>query len=165
MSTIDDLSPEQIEQIEKRMQKGALSETGFLNSGERLKDVIEKDEQTLQRHGITHKQIADRIESMIGKANRLEQLAQRGQLSTRQKPVTDSSKNLWGMVRNIFTKDVRNHSSRNALLVENLYRVSEFGYFGIQECPFLNTDGKPCQQSTTCDYEIENMETGITIGF
>lgn len=135
MSTIYDLSPEYIEQTEKRMQPGVLSGIGFLGSGERLTSVIERDERTLEKIRITYKQIADRLESIIGKAKRLEQLAQRGHIS--------------------------NHLS----LVENVYKVSEFASFGFQQCPFLNSSGKPCQHATSCDYEIENVGTGIQLDF
>lgn len=128
MSAIDDLSPEQIEQIEQNAQKGGFSVSGFLNSGERLKNIIERDDQTLKRLGITHAQIADRLESIIGKAKRLEQL---------------------GL----------------APVVEDSFVVLETGFFGIQDCPFINPNGEPCQNYTSYDYSIENVNNGISITF
>lgn len=136
MSTTDILSPEQIEQIEKNMQKDAFSETGFLASSERLKDIIESDARTLQNLGITHKQIGDRLEGIIGKAERLEQLSQRGQFRIENEPT-----------------------------VENQYRVSWSIYFGMQECPFINPDGKPCRERTSFDYVIEKIGTNSKISF
>lgn len=136
LSTVDEFSTEQIEQIENRMQIGALSETGFLNTGERLKDVIKKDEQTLQKLGITHKQIADRLESIIGKAERLEQLAERGELEVGQ-----------------------------ILVVENLYKVSTLQFMGSQECPFIDLNETNCPYKTSRDYFIKKIGDGTYVAF
>ena len=170
MSTIDDLSPEQIEQIEKHMQKGEFSQTGFLNSGERLQDIIEKDAQTLKEFGITHKQISDRLESIIGKAHRLAQLAQRGWFRAEKESVKDSPKNLWHILGKLFGQESVNQNSEqtpiyNIPLIENLYCVSTVGYYGVQECPFVNPDGKPCQEMTNFDYVIERPDTNTKISF
>jgi len=147
MSGMDDLSSEQIEQIEKRMQKGALSETGFLQPGEHLRDIIERDALTLKKLGITHKQIGDRLESIVGKAERLEQLAQRGQAGVEQELQGERS----GPI--------------NTPYVENLYRVSQVGYFGNQDCPFICPDGKACPEWTSYDYSIEKVGGGAKLSF
>lgn len=47
------------------------SEGGFLAEGEPLQGVIDKDATTLKDLGVTHKQIADRLEYVIGRALRI----------------------------------------------------------------------------------------------
>lgn len=44
------------------MLPGAVSESGFLAPGERLDDVRAQDSERLARLGLTHAQVADRIE-------------------------------------------------------------------------------------------------------
>lgn len=62
-------STQQIEELEAKMLPGKLSDSGFLAPGESLAKVISDDNETLKRLGITHQQIADRLQGIIGKAN------------------------------------------------------------------------------------------------
>lgn len=56
---------------ETKMRPGELSREGFLGINDRLEEIIKKDKETLEKLGITHKQIADRIESITGQAKRI----------------------------------------------------------------------------------------------
>ncbi len=181
-SLIDDLSPERIEQIEKRMQKGALSQSGFLGADERLRSIIDQDNQILRELGVTHKQIGDRLECLVGKARRLEELARRGRLEVQTEKTTDSENKagglskMWGQISRFCDrvllnagavkrepKDPIGNSSSIPALVEGQYRVYPVHYFGIQECPFLNADSSPCRETATSDFVIEQIETNLTI--
>ncbi len=62
---IDTLSPAEILKIEDRLRPGRSSQTGFLGYGESLREVIYKDAETLSRLGVTHGQIADKLEALI----------------------------------------------------------------------------------------------------
>ena len=54
-----------IKELERRMRPGVLSQDGFLGEEENLKDVLRKDARKLQKLGITHSQLADRLEALI----------------------------------------------------------------------------------------------------
>jgi hypothetical protein len=62
---IDTLTEKEIVELEKRLRPGASSMHGFLGDDERLKDIIYSDAETLEGLGITHTQIADRLEQAI----------------------------------------------------------------------------------------------------
>ena len=74
---IEELSPEEIARIETRMRPMAFSIEGFLDHTQNLASVIAKDSATIEKLGITHKQIGDRLESLMGKANRQLELKRR----------------------------------------------------------------------------------------
>lgn len=65
--TNDKISQKEWNEIESRMYPGSDegSETGFLKVGEKLKDVIDNDRKTLEILNITHKQITDRLRSIV----------------------------------------------------------------------------------------------------
>ena len=72
---IKDMKPDQIAKVEARMRPREISLhgrifkssgfTNFLGETEGLREVIEKDSRTLEKHGITHEQIADRLEALV----------------------------------------------------------------------------------------------------
>lgn len=72
------LSPEEIVEIEKRMRPGVASRAGFLGASESLLERLRTDDEWLRLRGITHEQIADRLETMIGLFLRAKALAPRG---------------------------------------------------------------------------------------
>ena len=55
----------EIKKLEFRMRPGNWSEGGFLGPHERLMEVIREDDETLKRIGVTHEQIADKIEELV----------------------------------------------------------------------------------------------------
>lgn len=52
-------------ELEARMRPGAYSQGGFLGTNESLEDILAQDAQTLQSLGVSHKQIADTLESVL----------------------------------------------------------------------------------------------------
>ena len=63
----DQLSQKEFEKIEWRMYPGIYSGIGFLQEGEKLHEVIGTDQKYLESVGITYKQIADSLETIVGK--------------------------------------------------------------------------------------------------
>jgi hypothetical protein len=57
-----------INAIEEIMRPGRLSARGFLGLDEKLEDVLAGDSKTVKGLGITHKQLADRVEYFIRKS-------------------------------------------------------------------------------------------------
>ncbi len=53
------------ETIEASMKPGRLSMGGFLGDVERLDEVLRADDETVRKLGLTHEQIADRIEYFL----------------------------------------------------------------------------------------------------
>lgn len=48
--------------VEHNMYPGGASRSGFLASGEKLQEIIQKDEETLSRLGVTPEEIITRLE-------------------------------------------------------------------------------------------------------
>jgi hypothetical protein len=71
------LTPEQIAEIEARMRDRAFSESGFLGPGESLTARIADDARTLAQRGITHAQVAARLETLVARRARAWALARR----------------------------------------------------------------------------------------
>ena len=67
---IEDLMLGQIAVIEGRMRPGQYSCAGFLDQNQSLREVIETDAKVLEEYEITHKQVGDRLESLMGQADR-----------------------------------------------------------------------------------------------
>ena len=61
--------PQLMDTFTKRMQPGKWSQVGFLDPGQNLAEICQKDAETLKARGISHEQIADRLEAVIMKAN------------------------------------------------------------------------------------------------
>jgi len=56
-------------EIEALMKPGKLSWGGFLGENEKLDEVLKADDKTIKKLGVTHEQIADRIEYFIKTLN------------------------------------------------------------------------------------------------
>lgn len=123
---VDDLSADEIRAIEERMRAGGVSHSGFLEANERLVDVISKDSATLKKLGVTHQQVADRIESIFGRALRRRSLEFR--------------------YRNYLRKpDI------GPAIIDNKFEVVIQGYLGIQVCPFK----EPLKTCGTSNHDVE----------
>jgi|GEM_PF-2048463 len=183
---VRELASEQIKRIEERMRPEALSESGFLSPQESLIDVIESDERTLDRLGITPKQIGDRLESLIQQAFRIRELDSRGRV--RKSWLSHFTSLVLQIYRvfimltltTIFKVDLiyRTASLRYILtrlvippkrdvLVEGKFLVSSVSYCGWQDCPFENSQGEPCQEIiySTTDFSIKNTINQQSIDF
>lgn len=135
----DKISPDELKLIESRMYPGSCSQFGFLQPGEKLGEIVEKDRLDLEKIGITHAQIADVLKTVHGKFKRLEYLNHK-----------------------------RGFSSRNGLLVDDRYLVSEVVYNGAQECPFQNQSldaGYHGYEYGDRDITIEDTKTGDVIKY
>lgn len=54
-----------IEELEARMRPGQLSQVGFLGENERLEYVIQQDERSLKNMGITHEELAEKLDYLL----------------------------------------------------------------------------------------------------
>lgn len=115
------LSEKEFDEIEQRMYPGKYSGVGFLQEGERLRDVINADDLYLKSVGITYEQIADRLETIVGKYSRTIELEHKDDAV-----IGDVSK-----IMLLFGKEKKR-------TVENRYLISDVSYMGAQECPFQN---------------------------
>jgi len=62
---VDTLSETEIARVEARLRQGNSSFSGFLGQNERLRQVIYEDAGTLKRLGMTHKQVAGKLEYLV----------------------------------------------------------------------------------------------------
>ena len=144
---IEDLSPEQIEIIEGRMGSGQYSSAGFLGQNQSLRAVIEADAKVLKGYGITHKQVGDRLDSLMGQAFRRWELASRAG-------------------ENYF------ESQNRGALVADFLRVFAVSWMGSQQCPFFY-ETRPSEDgfgiyscgSGSHDFTVKNERKGTKIRF
>jgi hypothetical protein len=123
------ISDEEWALIELNMYPGTFSCTGFLVEGEKLDDIIEKDEKTLKKLGITYDQIADRLEAIQSKYYSLLKLIH---------DETDCIKK--GTLKKEDAIYINRENKKGDLLVEKNLVVSVLGYMGAQTCPFKNNE-------------------------
>jgi hypothetical protein len=60
-----DATPLSLEEVENRMQPGRFSQAGFLGPGERLRDVLDADARALVELGVSARELADRLQSVL----------------------------------------------------------------------------------------------------
>jgi hypothetical protein len=141
------LSPERIAQIECWMLPGEASQVGFLASGERLAEIIKRDEMTCADRGIRPEQIADRLETLVGRAKRQVLLAMRhGPLN--------------GMIEGFLS------GKGEGVTIEG-FRILGNHSRGLQEGPFEDDHGARCELCiyACADHWIVNMRTEREIHF
>lgn len=113
---------------------------GFISSGESLRKVVEKDNATLDKRGITHKQIGDKIECLIEQYLRQMDLQRHGRAGA--------------------SPDDRSYEGR--------FRIEGLFYLGGQTCPFFKQESlegaELCGVGSSSDYAIENIKTGKKLG-
>ena len=128
------------------MRPGRMSRSGFLHESESLRDVIERDSATLLRAGITHEQIADRLECIVGRAMRIVELAYR----SRGENDPPQPEDLW-------QKGVQ----------AGPFSLKRDSWEGSQDCPFVTAEGDACEYSTYayCDFVVTNTRSGLPLPF
>src|SRR3989344_376553 len=144
---IEDLSPEQIALLEGRMRPSQYSHTGFLNQNQSLQEVIEADAKVLEHQGITHKQVGDRLDSLMGQGFRQWDLASRA------------------------GEDYFKARGKGAL-VDDFLRVFAVGWMGSQQCPWFY-ETEPTEYghrlyncgSGSHDFTVKNERQGTEIRF
>lgn len=147
-SFIEDLSWREIRAIEKRMRPGRYSyegflggEQGFFRRKEKLRDVIERDAQLLEKYGITHKQVGDKLESLIGQAFRQWNLAERA------------------------GQDYYAARENRGALIDGFLRVTAIGWMGSQFCPWFGDEhGTYCGEGSH-DFTVYNLKQKSKIEF
>lgn len=144
---ISDLSLDRIGQIERRMQAGRASTIGFLGKNDRLSTVVARDERACTKRKITPEQIADRLETLVGRATR------RVMLQIAQHAWNDE---ITGLL----------NGKGQGVVLEG-FRITGTQYRDFQECPYENNAGISCEAFlyACSDYAIENVETKRTIQF
>ncbi len=134
---IHDMSPAHIEEMERRMRPGQMSVAGFLGEREKLKDIVNADISFLKELGITHQQIAHKLEALVGKAG-----------------------TAW--IRMYFEKGntANLKSEKDGLRLENgRFLVKRVYYPGCQECPWDD------DQMNRDHYDITNTHANESINF
>lgn len=138
---IEDLLQEQIAVIEERMRPDRFSYAGFLGENQSLREVIEADTKTLERHGITHKQVGGRLDSLMGQAFRQQELGFRVGSKSLQTPKT-------------------------GYLIDGFLRVFEVAWMGSQSCPwFYETEPEESCGEGSHDFIVKNEKQGKEIKF
>jgi len=131
----EDLEPLNIDRIEARMRPGAFSESGFLDASERLAEVVERDAAVLARLGVSHEEIADRLERLVCRRLQME---------------NDRS-----------TREIMEHSRthgwvRGYEVAQGIIAVTPLRYMGHQNCPFESQDGILCGERSSMDSPFYN---------
>jgi hypothetical protein len=137
---VDDLSPSQIRLVEQRMRPGGCSTKGFLRNDQSLVEVIERDNRTLRSLGVSHEEIVGRLEEI---------------LSAHDGEIWQSSLGF-----EPGTSDLPSPRSPN-----DGFRIECIQWMGLQECPFIDTAGRECDQKSSRDYVLHNTRNGKTLRF
>ena len=140
---IQDLTADQIAQIQSGMLPNGLSEEGFLGPSDDLATVIQADTSVLRDLGITHKQVGDRLDSLMGQAMWQWELATK---------------------KGIGYFDAR----ESGAIVDAKLRITAQGWAGSQSWPFPKKDAKNIFEtcgSGSMDYTITNQQLDTRIKF
>jgi hypothetical protein len=143
--TVADLTEAERKQVERQMRPGILSDQGFLAPGERLADVVARDDARLAELGVPHAQIGDRLRSVVARAR----------LGVESDPVR--------------FEDMSEHFAEpgHGVSVDDL-EVWHIEWMGLQECPFFVLDspeGLPGCGSTSIDFAVRRAGTDETLFF
>jgi hypothetical protein len=79
------------------MSRGQSSESGFLGSNETLQEVVERDTQFLRSVGVTHEQLAEKLEELFQAIG--DEIDAAGGMSVRRNNVGTSSKSMPSAIR------------------------------------------------------------------
>jgi hypothetical protein len=60
-----DADPVPLEEVEARMRPGRFSQSGFLGPGESLRDVLDADARALVELGVSARELAERLQSVL----------------------------------------------------------------------------------------------------
>jgi len=123
--------PELIADLERRMRPRAYSDAGFLGRSESLLARLRADDAWLRQQGITHAQIADRLETVLRVAQRRYMLA-------------------------VIQQDRRvGPEIPEFVIVYGRIEVAITVFNGSQECPF---ELKGCMRGS-CDFDVRRRES------
>jgi hypothetical protein len=145
---VGELPPEQLVELETRLksthdQWG--STIGFMSPNENLLDVYNTDLQLIESYGLTFKQIADRLQTLIEKYKRKLSLISHSHIHFNQKIAELSKKQIENLSTEIinmkcnsgyecFRKKVK---YMNPLIIDQHYVVTRISFWSSQPCPFV----------------------------
>jgi hypothetical protein len=140
---VQDLPTDAIRRIEERMRPGGASHAGFLAVGESLSQVVQRDENTLARVGVTPEQLVSHLRTILEEAR--DRFLANGRKGPRGGIVVRDRYHVYGF---------------------------DVVVLGHQECPFEDLSGKPCNGHTEdCyrygaqDFAVVNSVNGLKFGF
>ena len=118
---------------ESHLLPGRSSGAGFLAESDSFDDIVRQDAENLKSLGITHKQVADRLEYVMGRAKTL----------------------LWDIAEDV--DDIWKRIARGFMV--SGVKVTWTSYLGWQECPWgceaFKSNGDPYAKSDT-DFTMKN---------
>ena len=142
---LQELSANQIAEIERRMRPGASSQGGFLANREQLAKVIARDEEACAKRGISPEQIADRLETLVGRADRRVSLA-----------LAIGDQDARSMIDGFMNDEGEGVSIEG-------FRITGHHFRGLQECPFSDE----CERSpyACANYTLIQLQSSRAITF
>jgi hypothetical protein len=146
---------------------GLISHAGFLKQGEKLRDIYQKDMESLNRHQITTDQIADLLTSFMKKFNNERKLE--GQTSSEERSII--KKTIEKLNGNPFSHYPMHPdlccSDIAVLQIDGRYVVFYRYFMGSQTCPFQHPDDKSYHgYNYGCrDYYVYDTEKEEGFGF
>ncbi len=124
------------------MRPGGFASAGLLAPAEKLEAVIARDNESLRKLGVTHEQIADRAEALVGQADRIANLARAGRLRIDDDAVA------------AFTD-----GTGPGILIEDRYAISGVSWRGFQSCPFQDEAGQLCEGRGLPGHDLSILDT------
>lgn len=133
----DWLDPSELKTLETKLMPSGESTVGFLNHGQSLREVVKLDADKLAKVGITHAQIADKLDSLMRRSIRLIN--------------EDPRKRL-------------NYTGTICVLENKFSLVIEAAWRGLQSCPFEKYATTSCDNGKSCyDFKITNLSTSRSL--
>ena len=173
---LSSFTQEELEEIDKKMHDKGFSIAMFLADNETFAQVYSKDLDTLQRYGITCKQIADRLEILVEKLRNKEDLIHQKiiQYSQRELNIINS---LFPVPTNIsmgnLNKRMTKQHTEFRAIIDDKFLMSMVPTMGVQYCPFkmerkYNPSGyiitDTCGRGSA-DYMVYNLKTNKFLRF
>lgn len=160
------------EELERRMRPGAWSHEGFLGPDERLEDVLRADRQTLEELDLGPRQLADRLDCLLGATD--VELVKEG----REAVSVTVAELLFGPVEPCqlpfrlllgeLPPGAEDYYAApiEGALVDSRFEVLVVHTCGYQECPWSPTrlgGGKPSCAIASGDWGIRDRQSGLEL--
>ncbi len=189
---IEDISEEELRQIERRMKDPRFSRAGFLGPDESLRDVIREDARKLSELGVSHELIALRLDEICWEGWREVEARPdlRAQTTGRPEGTLDPVETRWGaemwarkkayeaLHKPLPWPGIRSEpdcfrfylETMRPLLLPSGFGFAYLPWLGYQYCPFgdqLRAGPEPVSPcgATDCDYLITNPRRMEWIAF
>jgi hypothetical protein len=140
----DRIPPDEWVKIEKRIQPGEFVTHGMLGPGEKLADLLAEDRATMQRLGITNKQLATAL-AYVNEAERNADPTDRAcKIAVYPDEQPCGGRVCCGTPRGASCE----------------YKMASVGYFGDQECPFINSQLNKCHNPPYGSSDVLVIDNG-----